>query len=223
VWHAVSRLVIDERPRTVPVLIRTVLGICVAVGVSAAGGCGQSGTQHPTPQSAGGSTVSPGLAGVFGAQGLKGLPLGSGSPVPDTSTPPAAPSASAGAAVLPDGKSAAYLKTVDTQGRTVTFDLVELLFGDAATKEYVKTHPDEPDGPPEGYLLVNDNTKLRTIPLAAQLSVKIVDMNGDPSVPKSIKLGDLSGHLSNERQAPLPYWMTVTNGQVTAIEEQYLA
>jgi hypothetical protein len=154
-----------------------------------------------------------------GEPGSAGLAGGHGSPT----APPGPPSPSASAA-LPDGRSASYIKSVDVGARTVTFDLIVLLEGDAATKEWVKTHPDEPDGPPEGYLITNDNTRLRTVPLSPQVIVKVIDLNAaDPSARKPIKLANLPKHLAAERNAGLPYWLTVEHGQVTLMEEQYLA
>jgi hypothetical protein len=186
--------------------------------VSAAAGCGHASAGNTAPTASTSATPSPVSAGILGAQGIPALPSDSPSPPPDS------PGGSTTPAALADGKSAAYLKTVDAHARTVTFDLIELLMGDAATKEWLKTHPDEPDGPPEGYMIVNDNSRLRTLAFAAQTSVKVVDLNAsDPSIPKPIKLADLPGHLAGERQAALPYWLTVKNGQVTALEEVYLA
>ena len=99
-----------------------------------------------------------------------------------------------------------------------------LLEGADATKEWLKTHPNEPEGPPEGYLIVNDNKRLRTLPMSAQVAVKVVDLNAsDPSIPKPLKLADLPAHLNRERNAQLPYWLTVQHGQVTLVEEEYLA
>ena len=44
------------------------------------------------------------------------------------------------------------------------------MFGKDAAAVWVKKHPDEPDGPPEGYLIINDNPKLRTMPIAADVT-----------------------------------------------------
>jgi hypothetical protein len=187
----------------------------VVTGVMAVSGCARLTGNHrqtaaSAPASAAGDTGSTGDTGGGAAPGNPP----SASPTPATGAP----------GVLPDGRSASYLKTIDLSKHTVTFDLIQLLFGDDATKEWVKKHPDEPDGPPEGYLLVNDNKKLRTIALAADVTVKVIDLNSNnPSVARPIPLADLPHHLAGERNAPLPYWLTVENGQVTIVQEEYLA
>jgi hypothetical protein len=190
----------------------------VVVGVMAVSGCARLNPNHK-PAAAASAPASDPASGQGGAgstgDGNGGLAPGSPSP--------GGPTAST-SAVLPDGRSASYLKTVDLSKHTITFDLIQLLFGADATKEWVKKHPDEPDGPPEGYLLTNDNKKLRTISFAADVVVKVIDLNSsNPSVARPIPLADLPRHLSGERNAPLPYWLTVEQGQVTIVQEEYLA
>ena len=78
---------------------------------------------------------------------------------------------------------------------------------------------------PEGYLIVDDNKRLRTLPFAAQVTVQVIDLDapGGVDMDKRITLAKLPAHLAGERQAPLPYWLTVSGGQVTALREEYLA
>jgi hypothetical protein len=188
----------------------------VVTGVLAVSGCARFTGDH---KPAAVVSVPASKAADAGSTGDGGGGLATG----NSPSVPASPGTGA-PGVLPDGRSASYLKTIDVSKHTITFDLITLLFGDDATKEWVKKHPDEPDGPPEGYLLVNDNKKLRTIAFAPDVTVKVVDLNSnDPSATHPIKLADLAHHLSGERNAPLPYWLTVENGVVTIVEEEYLA
>jgi hypothetical protein len=195
------------------------LVVIVAVGVMAVSGCARLTTHKP---GAAASASAPTSAG----EGTDGQGVGGGS-VP-SSAPPTVSSSSTPSGpqgdILTDGRSAAYLKTINLSGHTVTFDLIQLLFGKDAAAVWVKTHPSEPDGPPEGYLLTNDNPKLRTMSLAPDVTVKVIDLNSsNPSVARPIKLADLPGHLAGERNASLPYWLTVASGQITLIQEEYLA
>lgn len=201
----------DRPTRTAATAARSrALALLVALGIAAGSGCAPGAPRDPVPAPAPAPAVSTpatdaglGSGGVVGAQGSPG---------------------STASAVLADGRSAAYIKSVDVNARTMTFDLIVFLEGDAATKEWRKTHPDEPDGPPEGYLIINDNTRLRTLPLATQVTVRVIDLNAaDPSAVKPIKLADLPAHLAAERDAGLPYWLTVRQGQVTLMEEVYVA
>jgi hypothetical protein len=190
----------------------------VVAAVMAVSGCARLNPHQPAaaPASAPGS---PGTGNGQGSTGDGGGGLAPGSPPPTSAGPTAST-----AAVLPDGRSASYLKSVDVSKRTVTFDLIQMLFGKDAAQVWVKKHPDEPDGPPEGYLIINDNSKLRTITFAADVTVKIVNLNApNPSITQPISLADLPHHLAGEKDAPLPYWLTVEHGEVTLVEEEYLA
>jgi len=188
----------------------------VVAGVMAVSGCARL-NQHDKPAAAASGPASPSGEADAGSTGDGGGGLAQGSPSPAGPTPTTP-------AVLPDGRSAAYLKTVDLTKRTITFDLIQLLFGDEATKEWVKKHPDEPEGPPEGYLLTNDNKKLRTITFSKDMIVKVIDLNSsNPAVARPIPLVNLPAHLAGERNAALPYWLTVEQGQVTILQEEYLA
>jgi len=195
--------------------------VIAAVAVMAVSGCARLATHKPDA-AASTSAPDPTSAATGGdGQGVGGGTIPSSAPpVVSSSSTPSGPQGE----VLGDGRSASYLKTVNLSKGTVTFDLIQLLFDKDAAAVWVKTHPNEPDGPPEGYLLINDNPKLRTMSLAPDVVVKVIDMSSsNASVARPIKLADLPGHLAGERNAPLPYWLTVANGQITMIQEEYLA
>jgi hypothetical protein len=212
----VLRIVDRYRSQRFAVIVAT--GVLAAMAMS---GCARL-TTHQPDAAASASAPDPTPAGPGGdGQGLGGGAVPSSAPpVVSSSSTPSGPQGD----VLGDGRSASYLKAVNVSKGTVTFDLIQLLFGKDAAAVWVKTHPSEPDGPPEGYLLINDNPKLRTMSLAPDVIVKVIDLNSsNPSVARPIKLADLPGHLAGERNAPLPYWLTVANGQITSIQEEYLA
>ena len=91
------------------------------------------------------------------------------------------------------------------------------LTGDEAKKEWVKRHPEYPDGPDNDYMIINDNPKLRTLPIADPVVVKIIDQAAPLPEPVTGSLGDLTPPLS-----PNPFWITVAHGKITMIEEQFL-
>jgi hypothetical protein len=200
--------------------VKTVrIATAVLVGVLAVSGCNRGGPQKPNADATHGTST--GKAGLAGN--------GEDNPSPT----PSAAGSSAAAASLPDGKSPTYLTGLDVSAKTVTFDLIQFLEGDAARKAYVKVHPDEPDGPPEGYYIVNDNPQLRSLPISAQVKVRVLDFNAPGAVaPRTIKLTDLPAYFTHDSQykpehsdrrlSTTPYWLTVSHGQVTLIEEQYL-
>lgn len=143
------------------------------------------------------------------------------SPPRPSSPPPSQPAPVA----IPDGKNAGILTKVDLRAGTVTFDPVVVLTG-AAMKQYLKSHPDAADpyySP--AYIIVNDSTKLRTLPLAATATVAVIDLDSGDNATHPIRLGDLPAHLKTsgyheqDGRSAFPYYLTVSQGRVTALQE----
>jgi hypothetical protein len=151
---------------------------------------------------------------------------------PSTSAAPTTPAGGApsdAAPALADGRHPVYLTHLDAPARTLTFDLVQFLTGAQAKQAWARDHPEEPEGPPNDYYIVNDNPKLRTLPVATTVRVKVVDLTGAAGVAMvPIALADLPGYLSHDPVAtdnrlwPAPFWLTVQGGQIVAIEEQFV-
>jgi hypothetical protein len=136
----------------------------------------------------------------------------------------------AGPPVLADGRHPTYLTGLDVARRTVTFDLIQFLTGADAERIWAQTHPDEPEGPPNDYLIVNNNLRLRVLPVADQAHVTVVDTGGAGGIVNvQISLDDLPRHLAGQKPETVdnrlsyaPYWLTVSNGLVVRIEEQFI-
>ena len=151
-------------------------------------------------------------------------------PTPAGSTAAVDATTEASAVVLPDGRSAVYLTGLSAAKNTVTFDLIEFLTGDAAKAAWKKAHPDNPDGPDNDYMIVNNNTKLRTLPVAAAAKCVVLSSLGSTDT-KTIKFGGLPAYLNQQNKevpptppqiAVLPFWLTVEHGSVVKFEEQFL-
>jgi hypothetical protein len=129
---------------------------------------------------------------------------------------------------LPDGRHAVLLHAADLPGRTLTVDVIQFLTGQAARDAYQADHPDDPDGPPNDYYLLNVNPRLRTLPVAADVEVELVLLHlgeGADLKPSSWErlLDDLAGAPSDQDLISYsPFWLTLDDGVVTRIEEQYL-
>jgi hypothetical protein len=126
------------------------------------------------------------------------------------------------------GKRFGYIKKFETKNGTVyvTMDQAEFLTGKSAA-DAAAAHGDE-SPPPNDYYIVNDNSLLRTYPLASSVKVTLttqpdnVDPGGYASTLAKLR-GAFSGSepgLKNAKSSP--YWFTLKNGVVTAIAEQYL-
>jgi hypothetical protein len=131
--------------------------------------------------------------------------------------------------ILADGRHPVYLTDLDPSRRTVTFDLIQFLTGAEAAKVWAKAHPDEPDGPPNDYLIINDNRRLRTLPIADTARVTVATDASGGIANVQITMAELPAHLARQRPESAdgrlsyaPYWLTVRGGQVTGIDEQFL-
>jgi hypothetical protein len=180
-----------------PCLLRILAATIVAMGTAA---CSPQSPDAPPPP----ATTTPAVSS----------PPGSGTAV---SSPAAAATTKASpAAALNDGRWPGYLKKIDGD-TAVRMDLVEFLTGDAAAKAWKKKYPDsDEETPPNDYFIVNDNTKVRILPLASSVVVKVVGANV-PAADKKIPLADLDGFLDNTL-----FWFTVKGGKVSQIEQQFL-
>jgi hypothetical protein len=128
---------------------------------------------------------------------------------------------------LEDGRHPAYLTSLDVGGHTIEFDLIQFLTGDQANAAYHEDHPDDPGGVPNDYYIVNDNPRLRTLPVAAGVAVSVVSTSESANDPHSITFEDLPGYLSGNpipeegRLWYNPFWLVVEDHTIVAIEEQY--
>jgi hypothetical protein len=199
--------------KSVPVWIRASAGVtALALTLGGTSGCGGS----KTPSSPAAATTAPAGAGTTAGAGA--APVKS-----EAATASAAP-------VLPDGRSAAYLTGLDPAGKTVTFDLIEFLTGDAAKAEWKKEHPDQPEGPDDDYLIVNNNKKLRTLPVDPRAKCVVLATLGGTgtrtitfaALPAFLRELDKDVTVTPPQISVLPFWLTVKHGTVTRLEEQFL-
>ncbi len=142
----------------------------------------------------------------------------------DTAVPAPFPGAS-----LEDGRHFGYVRSVDAEARTIEFDLAYFLSGEAADRAYQEATGDT-GHVPNDHFVVNDNPMLRTLPLAPDVRLRLLDWNhccgtffdGDLSLfAQAIReQADVTdGDLIYRGQSQ--WWITIENGVVTEIEEQY--
>jgi len=151
---------------------------------------------------------------------------GSGSSSGDpTESPPPAQSSSPSPPVLPDGRHFVYVKKLHGTPpvATLTFDLAEFLTGEAAAQAAAE-HGDE-SPPPNDYYIVNDNPKLRTMAVAPDVTIQAIDWTNCcelTDVPYTDWAASLLAPTDALHGALSQYWLTVADGEIVAIEEQYL-
>jgi hypothetical protein len=131
-------------------------------------------------------------------------------------------------ASLQDGRHFGYVRAVDVDAGTIEFDLAYFLSGKEANAAY---HAAGGTGPvPNDYFVVNDNPRLRTLALAPDAHLRLLDWNhccetffdGDLALfAQAIEeQGDVNdGGVIYRGQSQ--WWITIEHGVVTEIEEQY--
>jgi hypothetical protein len=134
-----------------------------------------------------------------------------------------APRATSEPVVLADGRHPVYLKTVDPDRRTITFDLLQLYWGDEAVMEAAKDHKESP--PPNDYYIRNVNPRLRTLPVRADAVITVNTLasgyTGSATKNVNVQLYKLEIMLGARGDSP-PFWITVGHDQVVKIAEQYI-
>jgi hypothetical protein len=187
-------------PQATPTAFRRLLHLSTVLLTllltAALGGCGGG---SDSPSGAGGTTATT-------------TAPASTAGVPSTSEP----------VVLADGRHPVYLKTVDPGQQTITFDLIQFFAGEAATKAAAEDGQESP--PPNDYYIRNVNPRLRTLPVrsGAPITVNVLaaGSTGNATKDVSVTLDELAGYFPNSGTAP--FWITVDQGQVTKVAQQFL-
>jgi Tfp pilus assembly protein PilX len=126
-------------------------------------------------------------------------------------------------------KQLAFIKKVaQTSVRPViTADYATMLTGKAAAK--AATAHGEESPPPNDYYIVNDNKLLRKLPVKAGIAVTVTNNDDGTSDPTghTITFAKWAATYAapddtNASLREAPYWITIKNGVVTKIAEQYL-
>jgi hypothetical protein len=164
------------------------------------------------------------MAAAVGGCGGSEEPGEAGGTPATTAAPPstAAGPATSEPVVLADGRHPAYLKTVDPDRPTITFDLIQFLTGEAATKAAAEDGEESP--PPNDYYIRNVNSRLRTLPVRSDAPITVnvlaAQSTGSSTKDVSVTLAELAGYFPNQGTAP--FWLNVEQGQVTKIAQQFL-
>jgi hypothetical protein len=132
-------------------------------------------------------------------------------------------------AAFEDGRHFGYVRSVDPGAGTIEFDLAYFLTGKEADQAFQEA-TGATGHVPNDVFVVNDNQLLRSLPLAPDVRLRLLDWNhccetffdGDLSlfaqaIQEQADVTD--GDLIYRGQSS--WWITIENGVVTQIEEQY--
>jgi hypothetical protein len=145
-----------------------------------------------------------------------------------TTTGPAAtePAPSTPNAPLEDGRHFGYIKRVDFQTSTVVFDLAYLLKGEKANEAAAAHGYETPVD--NDYFIVNDNPRLRTLTMSPHVQVLLLNWNrccntffqaNRRHFEASFRIKHFTG--GNYQGTYGSYWLTVQDGAVVKIQNQY--
>ena len=182
-------------------IVRTLL-VAATLGVTA--GCG-SGSAPSTAPSTVTVTVTP-------------TPTASVSSTPGTTGTADTPAETD----LSDGRHPVHIASVDAAHRQITVDVVQFFTGAAASSAARQDgSPEVP--PPNDVWIRNTNPKLRTLSVAGGAPITVNTLaalesgSATKDVPKT--LAELARY---DTMSSAIFWVTLTNGQVTKIAEQFL-
>lgn len=118
-------------------------------------------------------------------------------------------------------------------GYVLSIDEIDWYEGEAATEKFLERESDSGlDAPPDGYYIVNDDNTRTSLPIAdnAEVEMQIYDKTGDVTeadtqwdepvtVDKFVQLlqSDSGLHLND-----FPYHLTVKNGKIVKIVQQFI-
>ena len=120
------------------------------------------------------------------------------------------------APVLPDGDTTAYITKVASD--RIVVDVVQVFHDDQAVKEAVADGKSPSDAKYLTTYVRNENPRLRTLPLAGDLEVKLRDACGEPGNNREAQLTRLAANA--KLKGTYYYTLSVSDGTVERIEER---
>jgi hypothetical protein len=133
-------------------------------------------------------------------------------------------------ATLADGTYFGYVESVDVDSGTMGFDLACFYTGEEANEQAAQRGDEVPV--PNDVYIVNDNTTIRDVPVDPSTELLLIDWNEccetSPGAELDAFASAIGGpdfvEIGGRRYAGSlsPYWVTIENGQVVLIEEQFL-
>lgn len=127
------------------------------------------------------------------------------------------------------GQYAVALTGLDVPERSISFDVIQLLDGEAANEAYYRDFPDAPPGGvPNDVYSINEGPTVRTASVAADVVVRLVRLREDADADLDAGTFDeLPAYVDywnpdGPRRSANPFWLTIRDGTVTDICEQYV-
>ena len=123
--------------------------------------------------------------------------------------------------VLVDGRHFVFARSVKASPPSLRFDLAEFLTDEAA-QEAAEEHGDEAVN---GYYIVNDNPRLRTLPVASDVRVRYIPMSACCDLVAGTWeqfVEAMNATAQTDLDSSAPWWITVRDEQIVRLDQQYL-
>jgi hypothetical protein len=176
---------------------------------------GATGTTITTGVTGPTEPTGPTSTGSTGGTGTAAGNLGCGTPAPT---------------ILPEGTYFGYVLSIDTASGALAFDLACFYTGEEANEQAAQRGDEVPV--PNDVYIVNDNTKIRNLTVDPSLELVVLDWNSCCEPKPGADLEDFASALGNDDFSEIggrsyagslsPYWVTIEDGVVSRIEEQFL-
>jgi hypothetical protein len=203
-----------RRPRRALAVLAAGTLVLLATGI----GVGAAVASRPKPTASAPPASAPSVASQ---QPAVTTPAAQASPVqqqPTQGKQTPGPAAGGGrSAVLTDGNHDAFIRKLDTRGRTVVVDVVQVFTDKAAVEAAVRDGRSREDAQYLSVWVRNQNPRLRTLPLASGFKVDLIGGCEDSTLSREALLQKLA---ANARIAGVYYYtLTVKDGAVQRIVE----
>lgn len=147
-----------------------------------------------------------------------GAPTTTGEPPSDTNDLASRSGCKPGTAdSLPDGEWYGYI--VDVNASEIEFDLACWFSGDAAVAAASEDGAESP--PPNDYYVRNERDTLRSLAVESSAEVEYLANGGDPNSVTTAAYENWYVEWEISEFVP-GYWLTIEDGQVTRIAQQYV-
>src|SRR4029453_8481973 len=131
---------------------------------------------------------------------------------------------------LAGGTSFGFFESIDVDTGVAQFDLACFYTGEEANQQ-APARGDEVPVPNDVYI-VNDNPATRDVPVDPSAELLLIDWNNCCETGPGAQLDALASALGHRNFVEIdgwryagglsPYWVTIANGQIVGIEEQFL-
>jgi hypothetical protein len=204
--------------RQLMLVASALLVLAVAVGTSLA-----IATRPTTSQASAETGVAPSAAAAAqnanadqgtAAQPAQDNPAGT----PTRSSGSGSTGTNASGLALPDGDHDAYITKVDSTNNRIVVDVVQVFHDGAAVRAAIADGKSAADAEYLTTWVRNENPRLRTLPLADDLQVKLRDACGEPDPGREALLAKLASNASLD--GTYYYTLTVRDGAVERIQER---